>query len=180
MAKIYRIINLVNSSTYIGMTTRSINERWKEHISESRKDSKNNSVYQWVEQFGKESFKIEQIDETFYRHRLIVEQYYIDQELKKNTVCINKNHKSEDFKQLMSLITSDSKNGMYGRKGENALNGQTVYMLDDDGNIVKTFISVRLALEYLGIKGHVGLQKAVRNRIKYHGYYWKKTNKQYA
>ena len=180
MAKIYRITNLINDSTYIGMTSRTLNERWKEHISKSKKDSKNNRVYQWVKQYGEENFTIEQIDETFYRHRLIVEQYYIDQELKRNTVCINKNYKSEEFKQLMSLVTSDSKNGMYGRKGENAINGQTVYMLDDDGNIVKTFISVRLVLEYLGIKGHVGLQKAVQNKSKYHGYYWEKTSKQYA
>lgn len=86
----------------------------------------------------------------------------------------------ENFKEIMKLATSESKNGMYGKNGENAVNGQSVYMLDDDKNIVKEFKSVRLAMEHIGTKGHSALMKACREGSKYKGYYWNKTYKNYV
>lgn len=65
-------------------------------------------------------------------------------------------------------------NPMYGKKGENALNGQRVYMMDDNKNIIKSFTTVGKTLEYLGIKGHSALNKACRSGKKYRGYYWTK------
>lgn len=178
-ARIYKITNNINNSTYIGMTTMTLEDRWKNHIKESEDNIKHGRIYHWVKKFGEENFTIEQIDETFYRHRFIVEQYYIEQELKKSNYCLNKDVKGEKFKKVMSLVTTGRKNGMYGKKGENAVNGQTVYMLDDDGNVIKEFKSVQLVLKFLNIKGHAGLYNAIKENKKYHGYYWKKTNKKY-
>lgn len=173
-ATIYRITNKVNGATYIGQTSLTIEERLRRHF--NAKDDEL-LLHKAMRHFGKENFVIEQIDTTFYRHRFIVEQYYIEQELKKNNMCYNVNVKGESFKETMSLVTKGTKNGMYNRKKENAVNGQKVYMLDDNKNIVKTFNTVGLALEFLGVKSHTQLNKACRENLKYKNYYWEKTFK---
>ena len=67
-----------------------------------------------------------------------------------------------------------NKNPMYGKNGKNAINGQKVYMLNDDGDVVKIFASVKEAQKFLNVKAHSGLNKACREKTKYHNYYWKK------
>ncbi|MEM4994812.1 NUMOD3 domain-containing DNA-binding protein [Priestia sp. SB1] len=63
---------------------------------------------------------------------------------------------------------------LYGKKGENALNGVKVYMSDETGEVIKVFNTVQLALEHLNIKGHSGLYRAIKNKSLYRGYYWNK------
>ena len=47
-------------------------------------------------------------------------------------------------------------------------------MKDEYGNIIKEFNTVRLALEYLQIKGHSSLDAAIAKKRIYKGYYWEK------
>lgn len=176
LATIYRITNKINNATYIGQTSLDIHKRFEYHKKAAQGNSKY-LIHLAMKEFGVENFIIEKIDETLYRHRYIVEQYYIENELKKNTFCYNVNVKGNDFKQIMSLVTRGSKNGMYNKKGNNAVNGQKVYMMDDNGVIIKEFNTVALALDYIGTKGHTQLNKACRNNIKYKGYFWSKTFK---
>lgn len=178
-AKIYKITNLVNNSTYIGMTTMTLEDRWLNHLKESQDNIEKGKIYHWVKKFGEENFIMEQIDECNFRHRFIVEQDYIKKELKKSVFCLNEDVTGEKFKAAMSLVTKGNKNGMYGKKGENAINGQKVEMLNDNGEIVKEFKTVQLALKYLKLKGHNGLYNAIKENKKYRGYYWRKTNKKY-
>lgn len=107
---------------------------------------------------------------------------------------------SEKFRKTMSLVTSKENNGMYGRKhkeeskrkmseskkgmyvGENngmfgkkgaqALNGKPIYMFDENKNLIKEFTTMTLTLEYLNVKGHVSLYKAIKNKTIYKGFYW--------
>lgn len=65
-------------------------------------------------------------------------------------------------------------NPMYGKKGKNAINGVEVIAYDNKGNIVKRFNTVKLALDFLGIKGHAKLNKSIKEGTEYKGYYWKK------
>ena len=58
MAFIYKITNDINDKVYIGMTTRSIEVRWKEHIRHSSQ-----FIDAAIQQLGKEHFKIEVIEE---------------------------------------------------------------------------------------------------------------------
>lgn len=58
MAFIYKITNDINDKVYIGMTTRSIECRWKEHLRHSSQ-----LIDAAIQQLGKEHFKIEIIEE---------------------------------------------------------------------------------------------------------------------
>ena len=58
MAFIYKITNDINDKVYIGMTTRSVEVRWKEHIRHSSQ-----LIDAAIQQLGKEHFKIEVIEE---------------------------------------------------------------------------------------------------------------------
>lgn len=89
-------------------------------------------------------------------------------------------HHSEESKKRMSENskgkTSGEKNGMYGKRGEKALNGKKVYMFQDEEHLIliKEFNSVSCVLEFLNLKGHKGLYKAIKNNTIYKNYYWSK------
>lgn len=94
-----------------------------------------------------------------------------------NNGMYNKKH-SPQTKQKMSENrkgkTSGEKNGMFNKKGENAINGQKVFMCDPEWNVIREFITTLEALRFLGVKGHVSLYKACKQKTPYKGYYWKK------
>lgn len=82
-------------------------------------------------------------------------------------------YRTEEYRQKMSISTSGEKNGNYGNKGEKAKNGVCIQMLNEQGVLIKEFNTKRLVLEYLGIKGHSALDKAIKNGTPYKNYYWK-------
>ena len=90
------------------------------------------------------------------------------------------NHWTEEQKnELSELRIKNGKskgelNGMFGKSGENAINGKTIYMYDKNFNLVKTFNTVGLALKFLNLKGHSQLNKAIKNKTLYKGFYWSK------
>lgn len=65
-------------------------------------------------------------------------------------------------------------NPMYGKKGEKALNSNKVFMYSSDGELIREFFTVGLALSFLNVKGHAQLYRACREGHEYKGYYWKK------
>lgn len=113
----------------------------------------------------------------------------------------NSCYRTEEFKQKMSKITSGSnngmygkkhseeskqkmsknrkgktvgeKNGMYGKKGNNALNGKWIGMYDENLNLIQIFKAKTAVLQFLGVAGHAQLDKAIKNKSLYKGYYWK-------
>jgi len=92
-------------------------------------------------------------------------------------------HHTEISKINMSINskgkTLGEKNGMYGMKDENALNGKNIYQYVDQKMtiLINEFNSVKCALQYLNIKGHNELYKALKTCSKYKGYYWSKEKK---
>lgn len=88
---------------------------------------------------------------------------------------------TEESKQKMSENskgkTAGQKNGMYGKKGDKALNGKKVEMYDKDMNLIRIFNAKTAVLEFLDLKGHVSLDKAIKNGTLYKGYYWKQITK---
>ena len=93
-----------------------------------------------------------------------------------NNGMYGKKH-NEDTKKIMSINRQGkicgAKNGMYGKSRDKAINGKRVCAIDEAGNIIMHFVSKREALSFLGVKGHTGLDKAIKNGNKYHGYYWR-------
>lgn len=197
MIKIYKITNTENGYVYIGQTERTLRERFDGHLKPSNINKSSNLLYQDILKFGKSSFTIEQIDECFDRHRFIIEEYWINKYLDDGFPIYNesgnKNKKlnraqkiaetrlnngfdyhSDAFRHKISEVTRGKNNGMYGKTGNKAVNGQAVIAFDDNMNVVHEFVSVRHCLEFLGIKGHSLLNKACKNGTKYKGFYWKK------
>ncbi len=83
---------------------------------------------------------------------------------------------SQEFRNKMKEVTMGEKNGNYGNKGDKAKNGKTVFQWKDKEHtiLVNRFNTVRLALEYLNLKGHTKLMEAIKNNTLYKGYYWSK------
>ena len=72
MSFIYKITNLINNKIYIGLTTRTVENRWKEHC---RHNSQ--MIDKAIEEFGKENFlffSIEECEEEILYER---EKYWI-------------------------------------------------------------------------------------------------------
>lgn len=88
---------------------------------------------------------------------------------------------SKESKEKMSLHrigkTAGEKNGMYGKTGELALNGKHVQMYDSNMTYIRTFRSKAAILQFLNLKGHLGLDKAIREQSLYKGYFWKQIDK---
>lgn len=84
---------------------------------------------------------------------------------------------SAESKQKMSVNskgkTSGAKNGMYGKRGNNALNGKHIEMYDENNNLIQSFNAKTAVLQFLGLKGHTQLDRAIKEGTLYKGYYWK-------
>ena len=55
---LYRITNNQNGDFYIGMTSRDINSRWKEHIRHASKKINNGHFYRAINKYGSDNFSI--------------------------------------------------------------------------------------------------------------------------
>lgn len=79
MYNIYKIINDANSLIYIGCTTKSIEKRFREHLTAS--DVKSNDFYRAIRDIGKEHFHVELIehgeddDIRYERERYFISKY---------------------------------------------------------------------------------------------------------
>ena len=84
-----------------------------------------------------------------------------------NNGMYGKKH-TEESKQKMSINskgkTAGNKNGMYGKSGNNALNGKRIEMYDKNWNFIQTFNAKTAVLQFLGMKGHTQLDKAIKNQ----------------
>lgn len=84
----------------------------------------------------------------------------------------NKKQKQVQSEKMKGRLVGE-KNGMFGHKNENALNGKIVYMYDEKMNLIKIFNTKQMVLDYLGLKGHTQLNNAIKSGIPYKGYIFK-------
>ena len=78
MSFIYKITNLLNNKCYIGKTdVHTIEERFKEHIQDSRKYLER-PLYRAFNKYGIENFKIEEIEQCSVENSCEREKYWIE------------------------------------------------------------------------------------------------------
>ena len=122
---IYKITNQINGKIYIGQTTRTIDERWKQHIKDSYGRIDDLTFHRAIRKYKKENFKVEcmvsaiEYDISSLKVQLNhLEMFYIDQ-----------------F-------------GSFGEKGYNMTPGgdgfssRAVVLYDYDGNVISRYSSV--------------------------------------
>lgn len=77
MGYIYLITNLINGKVYVGKTTGTLENRWKQHV-EAASRNIDTHLYRAIRKYGAENFKIESLyygDENLNE----LERYYIKQ-----------------------------------------------------------------------------------------------------
>lgn len=60
---IYKIINTVNNKRYIGQTTRTLKERWRDHRSEANSNNSHMAIHRAMRKYGIENFEIVELAE---------------------------------------------------------------------------------------------------------------------
>lgn len=70
---IYKITNRISGKIYVGITTRSLEKRWKEHCNLRAKPS---ILKNAIKKYGKDNFSIEQIDIAVNRLDLLNKEIY--------------------------------------------------------------------------------------------------------
>lgn len=79
MYYIYKITNDINDKLYIGKTTKSLQERFQEHFRDSQKARcEKRPLYNAIQKYGIEHFKISLIEECDIDQLSTREQYWID------------------------------------------------------------------------------------------------------
>ena len=77
MPYIYKITNKVNGKLYVGQTSLSLEERFKQHLQDSKKENiQHRPLYKAMQKYGPENFTIELLEETDNPNER--EMYWID------------------------------------------------------------------------------------------------------
>lgn len=147
----------VNKGEKNGMYGKNHTEETKQFLSYWAKFERDNSVYK-TDEFRKKMSKLTSGE---------------------NNGMYGKHH-TEESKRKMSVNsigkTAGEKNGMYGKSGDNAINGKCINMYDANHNLIKSFKSKKSVLEFLGLKGHSQLNKAIKEHTIFKNYYWEQIN----
>lgn len=78
MGYIYKITNTINNKIYIGQTTRTVEDRWKQHVLDSKRSDKQTYLYKAFNKYGIDNFIIEEIIEAPQDELDDLEIYYIN------------------------------------------------------------------------------------------------------
>lgn len=78
MGFIYKITNQLNDKAYIGLTTKTIEERWQDHLNSINRLKENRPLYYALAKYGPQNFSIEKIEEIDNNHLGEREIYWID------------------------------------------------------------------------------------------------------
>lgn len=202
MSYIYKIYNDINDKVYIGKTNYLLEKRFQEHIRDSRKNQENRPLYNAMNKYGVEHFKIEQIEECDIQIADEREKYwieflqtfkygynatlggdgksYLDYELIYATYL-----ETNSIKETALVVSCDEKSvstilDIYGITKEDRIKNMAlkksniVAMIDKKTNkIIKVFNGTREAGRFLN-KTHQHIQEVCQGKRKSaYGYLWR-------
>lgn len=202
MSYIYKIYNDINDKIYIGKTNYLLEKRFQEHIRDSKKSQENRPLYNAMNKYGVEHFKIEQIEECSEQVVNDREKYwieflqtfkygynatlggegkaYLDYELIYATYL-----ETNSVRETALIISCDEKSvstilDIYGISKEDRIKNMAlkksniVAMIDKKTNkIIKVFNGTREAGRFLN-KTHQHIQEVCQGKRKSaYGYLWK-------
>lgn len=76
---IYKITNKINGKVYVGKTTRTVQERWEEHLREYRRERcENRPLYRAIRKYGTNAFAVETLEEVGLENLSERETYWIE------------------------------------------------------------------------------------------------------
>lgn len=169
---IYKMVNEVNGKVYVGQTTRTLEERFRDHMKDARRKNRRIHLLQKdLLKYGKEKFEMKIICFCKDKDQLDdLEIYYTEKYRKKyGTKVYNRRTGSKGgyhCEETIKLVSgankgkeawnkgktcpqlSGKKNGMYGQYGKQKTS-KAVICMDLNGNKIKDFISVGAAAEWL-------------------------------
>ena len=136
---VYRITNTVNNKIYIGITTKSINIRWKEHCGQGF------LLYKSIKKYGQDNFKVEVVDTATCEQELQAKE--VEWISNDNSMSpygynltsggeLNKVH-CESTRRKMSEAKKGNKNPNFGTKTItkiNPENGQVLHTISAPGD----------------------------------------------
>lgn len=201
MAYIYKITNLINNKIYIGLTTRSVEVRWKEHLRGTQ------MIDNAIAQYGKDNFIIETIEEC--SEELVDEReiYWIDYynsfndgynytlggrdnkmifttqvqnvlDLWNNGLTLNKIQKETGL-NIETVRGYLNKNGITHEMIKTRANiyigkakAKPIGQYDLNNNLIKVWESQAQIRRELGYAKST-LQRAIYNNKQLYGYYWR-------
>lgn len=174
---IYKITNLINNKIYIGQTSKTISRRWTQHISDSKRKSKDCALYRAFNKYGIDNFQIEKIEECKTEELDEKEVYWIsfynsfykgyNETLGgagRKVLSLDESVVIKDYEHEKSLIKVAAKNNCstetiaeilkkhniyISSAAENAINkGFKILQLDKEKNIINEFKTLREAGRY--------------------------------
>ena len=196
MPYIYKIENNLNGKIYIGATTQSVEDRWKQHLSE-RNRSGHRPLYKAMNKYGIENFSVKIIEETNNleeRERYWIEYYrsfkygynatfggqgktYVDHDIIL-ALWRDEIHKITNYDEgaIRKVLKSNniSKNERFMR-GQLAKQSPIAMLDKDTKEILRVFSSLREAHDFLGKQqnGHIAAVCNGKRKVAY-GYSWKR------
>lgn len=168
---VYKITNKLNGCSYIGMTTRSLQQRWYEHCKSAFRDNSDNIFHKAIREFGKEKFKLEILErydceffckagELFWINKL--KTFYFQYPY----TGYNMTRGGEDLR-----INHERLSKGYRKESK------TIIQLDFDYNVIATYKSLRLAFLATKIK-NIGRCCVLKSKSA-GGFYWRYLENQY-
>lgn len=156
MGNIYAIIDTrTNNPIYVGQTVKTIAERWKEHINDT-KGNRGFAVHNAMRKYGIENFAIQSLETNIDNDSLNDrEQYWI--------------------KALHTHISENGYNLTWGGQNTSEALKKCVYQYDLEGNFIKEFPSLAEAERVLKIS-HSNICKVLNHELhQCGGYRWSYT-----
>ena len=202
MGYIYLITNLINNKKYVGKTTQDIEKRWKEHINDSKREKcEIRPLYRAIRKYGKDNFKIEELEKCNTEVLSDREQYWIN---KLNTYIDGYNatlggdgkilldydeiirkylttHNATEVARVLNCSVDSvykilRTNDIHVYSGAEIVKERTskkVAQYDKKGNFIKIYNSTKDAERAMGNTQHHIAQVAIGKRKTAYGYIWK-------